>query len=205
MSSLPQLEVIRVPAALAAWQGDLSIAALPTALPHLREEARFLTRTAIKQLLGERFGCAPASLCLKGIAGAPLRLVQAPASEPKPGLSVSHEMGLSAVVVNFAGKVGIDLLRLDAVHAASDELLDLARTFLGPDAAESLSRLSSAERVIAFACRWSAFEASLKCLERGLEEWSPHLDLALKTIETGSLDLFQGYVGCLAVACRGAE
>lgn len=65
------------------------------------------------------------------------------------------------------GRIGIDVMMPEAIPDAES----VARLYLGSIVAAAVRR--AAEPVRAFAEAWTELEARLKCLRRGLVEWSP--------------------------------
>jgi 4'-phosphopantetheinyl transferase len=165
-----------------------------------RREARLLVRTAIAHWLSPSLGCAPEEVSLFSQPGQPLRLT--PIRSPQAlnlGIAISHEPGLSLIALHRAGPVGIDLLALAAAPTWAEEIPRLALDYLGPTVAAAIAAHPPAEQAACFAHYWTQQEARLKCLGRGLEEWSPALAQAIDPIDTKPLLLPDGYVGSLAL------
>ena len=160
----------------------------------LRADARRIVRTALRETLASLLPAGHESLALISVPGQPARL--APPWDGI-GLSISHEPGLSLLAINLNGPVGVDLLRVSAIPADFD---NVARDFLGPDAALALARLASEPRRHAFARAWTGFEARLKCRALGLHEWTPELAERLAACSVAELDMPAGWVGAVAVA-----
>jgi 4'-phosphopantetheinyl transferase len=118
-------------------------------------------------------------------------------SAVRPGLSVSHEQGLSLAAIAPQGPVGVDLLAVTAVPDA-DECLRLARDYLGSHTAQALAALPATQRTMAFARAWTAQEARLKCMGLGLDEWSPENEATWPQLHQDPLTLPQGYLGSVA-------
>lgn len=171
----------------------LSIATPDTSI---RDAARALARSALRETLGELLQRAPDSVPLISRPGQPIRL-DAPGTQP--GLSVSHERGLTLAAIHFGGAVGIDLMR---VGQPSDCLADwepVARDYLGRRAADRIAGLAPAERAPAFARAWTRLEASLKCHGLQMQEWSAALEQKLARCRLFELDLPPGFIGTLAL------
>ena len=165
-----------------------------------RREARLQVRTAIAHWLAPSLGCSPEEVPLLSQPGQPLRLAPVPGREElNIGIAVSHEPGLSLLALHRGGPVGIDLLVLDAAPSWEEDLPRLAQDYLGPILAAAIATLPLDEQAASFAHYWTQQEARLKCLGRGLEEWSPVLAQAIAGIDTTPLHLPSGYVGSLAL------
>ncbi|MCL2657769.1 MAG: 4'-phosphopantetheinyl transferase superfamily protein [Betaproteobacteria bacterium] len=116
------------------------------------------------------------------------------ASEPRIGLGIAHEAGLSLVAAFPNGRVGVDLMRIDALP----DWFSVARDYLGPDATRRLGRVDQAQRPTAFAAVWTQLEAVLKCHGLPLTEWSPHMAALLKSTPSQPLALPAPYIGHIA-------
>ncbi|HTH40035.1 MAG TPA: 4'-phosphopantetheinyl transferase superfamily protein [Rhodocyclaceae bacterium] len=188
------------PLTLADWPQGVVVLQLTTPKTQDRREARLQVRAAIAHWLAPSLGCAPEEVPLLSQPGQPLRL--APMSGQQAlniGIAVSHEPGLSLVALHRGGPVGIDLLALDAAPAWAEDISHLTQDYLGPTVATAIATLPLGEQAASFAQYWTQQEARLKCLGRGLEEWSPALAQAIAGIDTTPLHLPSGYVGSLAL------
>lgn len=175
---------------------NLLIAAVNSEKTPNRESARRLVRRALCSLLGEYLACPAQDIRLISTPGQPIRLDR---TGTRIGLSISHEPGLSLIAINPVGPVGIDLIRLTAITTLDDEIPRLAQDYLGPEIAAQLAALPLDERATGFANAWTRLEAGLKCLNKGLEEWSPALQRAVQNCHSRPLQLPTGYVGSLTV------
>ncbi|WP_294768423.1 4'-phosphopantetheinyl transferase superfamily protein [uncultured Rhodoferax sp.] len=155
---------------VALRQGNTVVLCIPQASGGNRPTARASVRQALQTALGGWLDCPPASVVLQSAPGSPVQLQSPPAPGLKPGLSISHEHGLSLAAIAPQGPVGVDLLATSALPNA-DECLRLAQDYLGPQASQSLAALPVAQRASAFARAWTAWEARLKCVGTGLDEW----------------------------------
>lgn len=170
----------------------LFVIAVDTPKTPNRSEARHSIRAALQQVLGERWGCDPACVVLPHAPGEPLR-AQGPHSL-RWGLSLSHEVGLSVAAVNCAGPVGVDIVRASTEW----DWHGVARDYLGPSVAADIAAQPVALHNQAFLRAWARQEARLKCLSRGLVEWSPALQSHLGDLQVADLDLPAGWLGALA-------
>lgn len=175
---------------------NLLVAAVNSEKTPNRESARRLVRRALCSLLGEYLACPAQDIRLISTPGQPIRLDQA---GTKIGLSISHEPGLSLIAINPAGPVGIDLIRLTSITALGDEIPRLTQDYLGPKIAAQLAALPLNERASGFADAWTRLEAGLKCLNKGLAEWSPAVQRDLSACPSLRLQLPAGYLGSLAL------
>lgn len=82
-------------------------------------------------------------------------------------ISLSYCPGEAWIGLMIDGKIGIDIMFIEEIP----ELADLVRTYLDPDAASLI--LNAHRPSFAFASAWTEREARLKCLKKGLVEWSP--------------------------------
>jgi 4'-phosphopantetheinyl transferase len=166
---------------------NLLLVAVDTPNTSIRDAARQQVRQVLRELLGDE--------ALVSTPGQAIRLVR-PGS--KIGISVSHEIGLSLVAVNFAGPVGIDLMRsLDSADWR-EQIPALAQDYLGPQIAQNLVSLPAAAQMRYFAEAWTQHEARLKCLGLGLQEWQPVLAERLSACHVEPLNLPSGYIGAVA-------
>jgi 4'-phosphopantetheinyl transferase len=159
----------------------------------VRDEARVLVRTALRDYLAPLIGCAPAAVPLLIEPGQAPRLALA---DWPLHLSISHEAGLTLAALRSGGKVGVDLMR--TADAPLPDWEALAHDYLGPEVVARLSRLGAVERPHGFAQAWSGHEAALKCLGLPLQEWTPALARALASCEVAALALPDGYIGAMA-------
>ena len=157
-----------------------------------RTVARTTIRTAIKDVLGELWGCAPTHVTLAHTPGEPLR-AQGPNSL-EWGLSVSHDAGLSVAAVNRSGPVGVDIV----CESQAFDWHAVAHDHLGPTMARQLASHPLASQNHQFLRAWARHEACLKCLSLGLVEWSPALQTRLATLQVVDLELPAGWLGAVA-------
>jgi len=160
----------------------------------VRDEARALVRTALRDYLAPLIGCAPAAVPLQIEPGQSPRLALA---DRPLHLSISHEAGLTLAALRSGGKVGVDLMR--TAEAPLPDWEALAHDYLGPEVMDQLIGLDAAERPHGFARAWTRHEAALKCLGLPLQEWTPALARALASCEVAVLALPDGYIGALAL------
>lgn len=152
-----------------------------------RDVARQRVRQVLREILGDE--------ALVSSPGQPIRLARQGSTT---GISVSHEAGLSLVAVNYAGRVGVDLMRPLASADWFEQIPVLAHDYLGPEIAQELACHPAEAQMQHFAERWTEHEARLKYLGLGLEEWQPTLAQRLSTCRAEQLVLPGGYVGAVA-------
>ena len=129
-----------------------------------RPVARQQLRSVLRQILA----------CWSGLAAAELPLQETERGPVWHGLLAGESLDISLSYTAAEGwlalcrgaAVGVDAM----VIAAFAEMADVARLYLGPDAADSLAK--AADPATLFAQAWTRREAELKCLKRGLTEWS---------------------------------
>ena len=167
---------------------NLLIVAVDTPDTPIRDRARLQVRQALRDLLGDEE--------ILSLPGQAIRLARQGRST---GISVSHEAGLSLLAVNFAGPVGIDLMRPPESADWFEQIPALAGDYLGPQIVQKLAGLPAKAQIQHFAEIWTQHEACLKCLGLGLEEWQPALAQRLSACRVEPLVLPGAYVG--AVAC----
>lgn len=177
-------------------EDGLLVFSLATPYDTNRDAARQFVRTALRETLAPRLGCTPAAVPLISIPGQPLRLA---GLEGEIGLSVGHEAGLSLVAIHRNGAIGVDLLRVTGMPLVGDEVLRLAKDYLGAEAASRLDSLPEEARRQAFAEAWVGLEAGLKCLGEDLAEWSTERQVLLANCRIRELALPEGLVGAVAV------
>jgi len=159
-----------------------------------RDTARQLVRQALRAILASHLGCPAAAVPLLSQPGLGLHL-----AGEKIGLSVSHEAGLSLIAINPAGAVGVDILKLATPTMPDDELLRLAREYLGKTTAQQIASLPPSQHWPAFAKAWTHLEARLKCRGQPLAEWFEQQQASPEHRPALSLQLPEGYVGALAI------
>jgi hypothetical protein len=175
--------------------GELQVFSLTTPPGAIRDTARQQVRQVLREILAPRLACSPAAVPLVWQPGRALRLDM---SGQPFGLSVSHEPGLSLIAIRAGGAVGIDLLDVHRAELADDELQRLAVDYFGEIAARRIVAQPRPRRRLAFATAWVKFEASLKCLDEGIAEWSPQLQCRLDRCTLRTLGLPGGFVGAVA-------
>jgi 4'-phosphopantetheinyl transferase len=167
-----------------------------------RFAARAQLRLHVCQLLARWLTLAPDRIALISHPGhAPRIAWQGRRAFGQAGLSLSHEAGLSLAAINLHGAVGVDLMRVpqQAQQESGQDLEDLicvARDYLGPSVAQALAAMVPRLRPLAFAKAWAAHEASLKCQGLALAEWTP----SLRQMRNIPLALPAPFVGALAIA-----
>jgi 4'-phosphopantetheinyl transferase len=166
---------------------NLLIVAVNTPNTSIRDVARQQVRQTLRDLLGDEE--------LVSTPGQAIRVLR-PGS--KIGISVSHEIGLSLVAINFAGPVGIDLMRPLASADWYEQIPTLANDYLGPQSTRYLASLPCAAQLQHFATAWTQYEARLKCFGLGLQEWQPALAERLSACRIEQLVLPGGYIGAVA-------
>ena len=183
------------------WIDGVCVIAVRTERGQQRERPRQQIRLAVRAVLAERLGIAPAAIHLPDAAGRAPRIVFddagakaaeriAPADDI--GYSISHESGLSVAAINLYGAIGIDLLQVQEIA----DWQTVARDYLGPEIAQILAALAPSERASALANAWTAREAAFKCLGLALQEWTP----AALPCQTAELMLPQGYAGSFSIS-----
>jgi 4'-phosphopantetheinyl transferase len=126
-----------------------------------RDRRRFVARRAfLRRTLAGYVGLEPARLRYRSSATGKPELVGADV----PAFSSSHADGLAIVAVTIEGEVGVDVERLRPVPDA----LDVARSFFTAGEQERLRSLPASQRSAAFLLLWTAKEACVKLLGRGL-------------------------------------
>jgi len=178
--------VLHWPTSFARTQ-DLLIVAIETPHTPIRDTARRLVRTVLREILGD--------VELISTPGQAIRLAR---TDSPIGISVSHESGLSLLAINYLGPVGIDLFRIPDDPDWASQIQALASDYLGPKLARQMTDLAPQERVKNFAQAWTAHEARLKCLGLALAEWSSKLEASLAEFRAQPLALSAGYVGTVA-------
>ncbi|NTV69582.1 MAG: hypothetical protein HGA71_05470 [Azonexaceae bacterium] len=166
---------------------DLIIVAIETPKTTIRDVARQRVRDVLRDILGD--------VELISSPGQPLRLA---IRDNPPGISVSHEAGLSLLAIHRGGPVGVDLLRVPNAPNWQSQIAILADDYLGPYVAQQLSVAAQPEQIVQFAQAWTEHEARLKCLGVPLIEWSPHLKARLAPCRAQRLTLPDGYIGAVA-------
>ncbi|QRX82745.1 4'-phosphopantetheinyl transferase superfamily protein [Glaciimonas sp. PAMC28666] len=172
-------------------KSPLIVISVITPLTSIRDSARERIRIALREALGFLLNMSPLSVPLVTELGQPIRLAL-PALHL--GLSLSHEPGLSVAAINLRGKVGIDLMRVNAIA----DWRQVAQDYLGHETVKRIADLPSSGQSHAFAQEWTRYEACLKCLDIGIREWDPSLDIEMRQCIVNPLILPNGMVGTVA-------
>ena len=126
-----------------------------------RDRRRFVGRRAfLRRILGGYLGVEPASIRYRRTANGKPALVDA---HPL-AFSTSHSDGLAIVAVVTQGEVGVDIERVRPMPDA----LAMARRFFTAREYEHLRSVPASTRSDAFLRLWTAKEAHVKLLGRGL-------------------------------------
>ena len=167
------------------------VISVETPLTTIRHIARQRIRSALSEALGILLAQPAQSVALISEPGQPIRL-----GLPKQqcGLSISHEPGLSVAAINLCGAIGIDLMRPGDVPDWQQVALD----YLGPQICKRIREHPENRRAHAFAQEWTRYEACLKCLGLGIDEWHPALQSKLQRCNVTELALPDGIVGAVA-------
>lgn len=179
-------------AALCALQANagLAVIGVQTAPTQDRSMPRQLVRQAVQDLLAQLWQRPAQSIAFSSLAGQPIRVLRG--TDPMQ-LSFSHAPGLSVVALHQHDTVGVDILRMDSLQDGSAPLLSdweqLAHGYLGPTAHQYVIASAPHQRTRAFAQQWCQWEAALKCLGQGVQEWSPRVQHALQACQAAPLQL----------------
>jgi 4'-phosphopantetheinyl transferase len=145
------------------WSGDgVLVIGIAAVLP--RTEARQRIRAAVRAAVAQWLKMDIESISVESMPGQPPRLLLAGRAA---GLSFSHDEGLSLAAIHLHGAVGIDVMRVQDIP----DWANLARDYLGPQAADALAACPDAQRPLRLAQAWTAREAALKCAGMPLAEW----------------------------------
>lgn len=164
---------------------------LDTPQTQQRDAARAAVRDALRALLADYLGCALDAVPLVSIPGQPLRL-DVPGG--LPGISVSHDAGISLIALDARGVPGIDVMRLEELP----DWHEVASDYLGAAACRQIAASAPRERAQVFAAAWTRMEARLKCLNLALGEWTPALERLLEACAAQSFAPAPGVVAALA-------
>jgi 4'-phosphopantetheinyl transferase len=164
---------------------------LATPQTQQRDAARAAVREALRALLADYLGCAPDAVPLVSIPGQPLRLDLPGAL---PGISVSHDAGISLIALDTRGVPGIDVMRMEDVP----DWREVAGDYLGAAACRQIAASAPHQRSQVFATAWTRMEARLKCLNLALDEWTPALERLLEPCAVQSFAPAPGIVAALA-------
>jgi len=108
-------------------------------------------------------------------------------------ISLSYAGDAGWIGLLRGGWIGIDAVQLEAFA----EMDAVARLYLAPAA------VKEARNPNAFALAWTEMEARLKCMKRGLAEWSPDRDAGAQSCVTRSFVTADAVA--VTVACKFAE
>ncbi|MCD5995789.1 4'-phosphopantetheinyl transferase superfamily protein [Pseudomonas sp. CDFA 602] len=155
-----------------------------------RIDARALIRARLCAALACALQVPPVHVTFISTAGCrPRVLIE---GWPEPGLSISHDAGLSLAAVNLHGTVGVDLMRVQCVP----DWQQVARDYLGDEVAGRLLETCDALRPQAFSSAWCQREAVLKLSGQPLAEWT---HAAAPACSVFQIALPNPFVGALAL------
>ncbi len=168
----------------------------PLATPEgARARMRQAARDALRARLAAAFAVPAAAIFISAQRGeSPRAHWQADAQAGDaalvaPGVSISHDTGVSLIAWHGAGPVGVDVARPPA-DADAAELARMAQLYLEPNRPSALAHQAQAAMNIgAFMQRWACHEARLKCAGLGLVEWSDALAARLAGILAVAVEL----------------
>lgn len=138
-----------------------------------REHARPKLRSALRQVLAAWTGEPPDTTSLRETPRGPEW--RAPVGGATLGISLTYVDAEGWIGLVRGSSIGLDAMRMTTF----DDMPIVARSYLGPVAWEEIRR--APDRARAFAIRWTALEARLKCFGRPLSEWPtnrPELEAA---------------------------
>ncbi len=185
--------------ASAVWQdlrSGLAVISVSTPDSPIRHVARERIRAALQDVLGIVLDRPAASVVLVSQPGQPLR-VDLPGV--RIGLSVSHVAGLSIAGLYIGGAVGVDLMRVPRGDDWMPDWASVARDYLGPQALDRIASVPLQQRLHVFAKEWTRHEASLKCLDMALTEWTPALSRRLASCVVRPLLLPDDLIASIAI------
>jgi len=188
--SVPSLQKARIADLMGSKQAVI-VVSVTTPLTTIRHIARERIRCAISEALGILLDVAPQSITLISEPGQPVRIAL---PHHQIGLSISHQPGLSIAAINLRGAIGIDLMQPDVIS----DWEQIAHDYLGDQACKKILGHTVNQRAHAFAQEWTRYEASLKCLGLGIDEWYPALQRKLERCNVTELALANGFVGAVA-------
>lgn len=176
---------------------DVVVIGITTADTTDRTAARTQVRSAIIDVVSALIDCDPALLHLTNTPGQAPTLTGA-ANAMHIGVSIAHEAGMSVAAINLHGRIGIDIVQMVSIIAATSDWPQMAQDYLGPAAAARISSTETAERARRFAAEWTAQEARLKCVGHGLVEWNA-APASIAQLQVRPLDLPPQWIGALAI------
>jgi phosphopantetheinyl transferase len=138
---------------------------LRIAAPQARLAARSELRAVLRRVLAAWSGLPPGRLPLEETPRGPIWPGQLHGETLDVSLSYGTDEGWIGLI--RGGRIGIDVTSA----APLPEAEDVARWYLGPLAAADIRAAAHPARALAVA--WAEREARLKCLKRGLVEWTP--------------------------------
>ncbi len=176
-----------------AW----SVLCIDTPHTSIRHVARQRIRSAVREALGGLWSQPPESITLSEQAGCAIEVDGAPMPMT---LSLSHAPGLSVAAIRLRGRIGVDIMPLDAGPDGMPDWERVTQNYLGPQVYRELAMVAPDQRAAVFAQRWADWEAGLKCLSLALTEWTPALQNRLNDCRVRPLALPQGYCGSIGIA-----
>jgi len=134
------------------------------AVSRSRPAARSELRVVLRKVLAAWSGLQTDRLPLSETPRGPVW--EGPLCGQKLDISLSYGPGEAWIGLRQGGAIGVDVMGIEPVSGADE----VARDYLGPRVAEAIRQAARPAQV--FALAWTDREARLKCLKRGLNEWS---------------------------------
>ena len=129
---------------------------------------REVARSHLRVILGAYLGMCPDRVPLHLAPGQAPR-VDARWQGLSLSISLSYAGGVALIGLCPGAWIGVDLVEI----APMPDWQQIARLYLGPDAALRLAKMNDADRESLFMLEWAEMEARSKCVGQGLQEWSP--------------------------------
>ena len=156
----------------------------------IRVAARQQLRAVLREILAHWSGLAAEALPIAETERGPVW--RGELAGESLDISLSYTAGGGWLALCRGAAVGVDAM----VTCTFAEMADVARLYLGPEVADRLVKAADPDE--AFARAWTAREAQLKCLKRGLTEWSPREILPPVEWSSVALEDAHGLVVALA-------
>ncbi|MFA9274575.1 MAG: 4'-phosphopantetheinyl transferase superfamily protein [Candidatus Aquirickettsiella gammari] len=162
-------------------KNDLCVICVDVAQSNTREEARLKIRQALSKVFAMAWNINDESIRLHTEKGqAPYAVIGGGAQRRNYYLSIAHEGKYAIAAISGVGPVGVDLVKV----VSPFEWKDTAILYLGKNFLQDIAIKPIEQQFATFLQAWASYEARLKCLGLGLQEWSEKLEQQLQLVHS---------------------
>lgn len=179
-------------------QNDLLVIGVDIEQGSNRDDARLQIRQALIDVVAAAWGATQSEIHLQSEQGqAPRVVISNGISERIVHLSIAHEEGYALAAICCHHPVGLDVVKISDAFAWKDT----AMLYLGKARTQDIVAKPLDQQFQSFLRAWACYEARLKCLGMGLQEWSEELARQLPSIrcEVDYVSWAPTYIAALAM------